>query len=108
MSKDGRGGAKSVKSSAAAAASVAAAPVASVMDYKCKVCDEIVKDGDFGIACEICESWFHIKCEDMSAEEYAFLDAHKSLHWYCKACNKSVANAIKLFSSLKLKVDNLE
>ena len=44
----------------------------------------------------------------MSAEEYKFLEVHKSLHWYCKACNKSVANAIKLFSSLKLKVDNID
>ena len=60
------------------------------------------------LECEICESWFHSKCEGMSAEEYEFLEAHKSLHWYCESCNKSVANTIKLFSSLKTKVDTID
>ena len=108
MLRDGRGGAKNVKAPVTAAVSVAAASVVSVKDDKCKVCDKMVDDDDFGIACEICESWFHIKCEEMTTEEYKFLDAHKSLHWYCKACNKSVANAIKLFSNLKSKVDSIE
>ena len=97
---------KNVKALVAGAASVASA--SSAFSEKCKVCDTAVEDEDFGVACEICESWFHIKCEGMSSDEYKFLDAHKSLHWYCKACNKSVANAIKLFSSLKLKVENME
>ena len=42
----------------------------------------------------------------MSDDEYTFLDTHNSLHWCCKACN--VATTIKLFSTLKQKVDNLE
>src|SRR2546425_12624 len=44
----------------------------------------------------------------MSNDEYAFLDAHKSLHWYCTSCNKNVASTIKLFHSLKQKVDGIE
>ena len=82
--------------------------VASEKNAKCKLCDVNVTCKDPGIECEICENWFHIKCEDMSQEEYDFLIAHKSLHWYCTGCNKSVATTIKLFNSLKQKVDNLE
>jgi hypothetical protein len=108
MSKEVRGGAKNAKASAAAAVPAAVATVAVVKDEKCNVCDEVVKDEDYGIYCEICKSWFHTKCEEMSVDEYSFLEAHKSFHWYCKACNKSVTATIQLFSSLRLKVENLE
>ena len=74
----------------------------------CEICNLVVGNDDYGIACEICECWFHIKCEGMTEDEYSFLDAHKSLHWYCAACNKSVASTIKLFQSLKQKVDGME
>lgn len=107
MSKEGRGGVKNAKG-AAAVSSGAAVVCDSVKSAKCKTCDKLVGKEDSGIECEICESWFHAKCEELSDEEYNFLHAHKSLHWYCTACNKNVANTIMLFSNLKLKVDKIE
>ena len=108
MSKNGRGGGKNAKASVAAAASAAAVSCDTTKDDNCKICDEKVVSGEYGLGCEICEKWFHAKCEGMSNEEYEFLEAHKSLHWYCEDCNKSVATTIKLFNSLKQKVDGME
>src|SRR4051812_29005702 len=97
MSKESIGGAKNVKVS-----------IATVANDNCPSCDKAVKDTDLALECEICESWFHIKCEDVSDEEYTFLGAHKSIHWYCNACHKSVASVSKLFSSVKQKVDSVD
>lgn len=74
----------------------------------CYVCSSEVKESDSAVGCDICEQWAHIKCELISEDEYAFLDSHKSVHWYCKACNKSVANVIKLVSKLSVRVEKLE
>src|SRR3989442_1058608 len=108
MSKEAKGPSKG-RASALASAPIQVTSVASVAGDKCKVCDTNIKTEDEGIECEICEKWFHANCEGMSGAEYEFLKAHyKSLHWYCEDCNKSVATTIKLFNSLKQKVDGLE
>lgn len=99
------GGKAAAKDSKAIAASVVAKEKCTDL---CVVCDKIVKKSDFGLGCEICFGWFHTKCVEVSDEEYTFLDNHKSVHWYCKSCNKSVANIIKLVSSLTLKIENIE
>src|SRR3989442_3584122 len=108
MSKEAQGASKVGKASARASTSIQLTPSVSGVGDKCKICDKIVGTENDGIACEICEKWFHIKCEGMSGVEYEFLMAHKSLHWYCDDCNKSVATTIKLFNSLKQKVDCME
>ena len=74
----------------------------------CSRCSKPVKDSDAGLQCEICELWFHNACENITDEEFKFLEAHSSVHWYCEACNKSVANVIKLVTSLKTKHEKLE
>ena len=60
MLKDGKVSVKNLKVSVAAAASVAAVASVAAKDDKCKVCDKIVENEDFGLECEICESWFRI------------------------------------------------
>lgn len=74
----------------------------------CSACKKAVGDDDHAMFCDICEQWFHIDCELISEDEYTFLGTHKSVHWYCKTCNKSVVGVIKLFSNLKLRVEELE
>ena len=98
-----KGGGKSSK-----AMSAEVPPVTSKKSDQCRICTELVDDEDFGLECEVCEGWFHIKCQDMTKDEYTFLESHKSLHWYCNSCNSSIVNVIKLFSSLKTKVDDID
>ena len=99
---------KAAAKAAAKLAKSSAANTVAVAKAICKHCIKSVESDELGLECEICENWFHINCEDVSEEEYDFLEAHKILHWYCNSCNKSVANVIKLFSSLKVKGDGIE
>jgi len=94
-----KGSVKSTKSTVAAAA---------VNKVYCKKCDEEVLETDFAVGCEICDGWFHMECEEVSAEAYGFLKEYKNVHWYCKTCNKSVASLIKLVASLKQKVEQID
>ena len=67
----------------------------------CPKCSKSVKTADSAVCCEICDLWYHIKCVNISDVEYNFIADHKSLHWYCESCNRSVANVIKLVTVLK-------
>jgi len=60
---------------------------------KCGACNkEVVKDG---IECEVCERWFHCKCEKVAAGTYKALEQDKALHWYCSGCSRGVVNTWK-------------
>jgi len=65
-------------------------------EASCAVCSKIVSNEDLALECEICETWFHISCEDITKQEYDFLSDHKSVHWYCSTCNKNVAKVIRI------------
>lgn len=67
-----------------------------------------VRDKDHTLEFEICELWFHTKCQDVSDSEYEFLSDHKSVHWYCEVCNRNVAKVIKMVSGIRLKQERLE
>lgn len=102
MSKDAKGTSKKLP------AVVELSAVAGIKKDNCPDCDKSVEDTDSALECEICENWFHINCEDLEEEDYTFLSVHKTVHWYCKSCNKNVAKVIKLVSSLKGKVEVIE
>jgi len=60
---------------------------------KCGACNiEVVKDG---IECEVCERWFHCKCEKVAVGTYKALEQDKALHWYCNGCSRGVVNTWK-------------
>ena len=60
---------------------------------KCGTCNkEVVKDG---VECEVCESWFHCKCERVAVGTYKALEQDKTLHWYCSGCSRGVVNTWK-------------
>jgi hypothetical protein len=60
---------------------------------KCGNCSkEVLKEG---IECEVCDRWFHCKCEGVSAGTYRALEQDKSLHWYCSGCSSGVVSMWK-------------
>jgi flagellin-like hook-associated protein FlgL len=77
-------------------------------ESNCPQCTKVVKEMDMALCCEICEEWFHIKCEGLSEAEYKFMGEHKSIHWFCTPCNKNVSKVFKMFSTLKSKQDKLD
>ena len=53
--------------------------------YPCGSCAKPVKKNQHGIACDTCDSWFHVKCVDMSIEEYNRL-GNSDIEWNCFYC----------------------
>jgi len=59
-----------------------------------------------GVKCEMCDNWYHCKCQGVSKALYAALQEAVSdeedtcgLHWYCRRCNKA---CVKLHRSITL------
>lgn len=73
------------------------------LDEVCGECGkEVVKEA---VECEVCERWFHIKCVGVAAGTYKVLGAEKSIHWFCKGCDKGVVNT---WRKLQERQDKLE
>ena len=71
----------------------AASEAEEASEEKCGKCNkEVVKDG---IECEVCERWFHCKCEKVAVGTYKALEQDKALHWYCGGCSRGVVNTWK-------------
>jgi hypothetical protein len=74
---------------------------------RCISCKEIVKDK--GIACSICNRWFHPECEDVSDSDYQLLQKSSlNIHIYCKACQGGADSLHKKMIALKKSFKNLE
>ena len=59
----------------------------------CGNCDSEVKEENHAVACDICDLWFHIGCQDMPKEVYDFMvnTEEGQLHWYCVNCKRGSA-----------------
>ena len=59
--------------------------------------------------CEICESWWHIKCIGMSDETYKYLKKEecKDLHWFCTRCSNDAVNNLKMLMNLRSKQEKM-
>ena len=63
-------------------------------DPNCPICREEVEEGQPGICCDLCKSWFHRSCLHMTEEIYECLEA-SSDPWYCVRCLSIKGNKIK-------------
>ena len=55
--------------------------------FPCGVCDKPVKSNQRGIQCEVCYSWLHVKCINMSSDDYSQLQVSDE-PWCCNTCLK--------------------
>ena len=75
---------------------------------ECGECKAVVAGKDKGVYCEICESWYHAKCQGISEDTYKYLQKGQGVHWYCKGCDKGVVKLLTAISSLQKQQDKLE
>ena len=87
----------------------------------CSHCKKIVKNDSPAMECEICDLWYHIKCQGITKAEYEYIKGSSKkkslskLHWYCLTCDRKAVNFMKTMANLHTKhqiledkVDNLE
>lgn len=72
---------------------------------KCGGCTKVVGESENGIQCEICDKWYHTKCQDISDEAYKGINEVETVHWFCRTCNVSVE---KSFAKILARVDKIE
>ena len=80
----------------------------SVGKDKCSRCSKVVSEKDDGIQCEICQTWFHPKCVDVSSELYGYLQKCVNIHWYCDTCNKGIGQVVEELSKVKNRQENTD
>ena len=74
---------------------------------KCGTCSKVAADDS--VQCEICEQWFHNKCQDISDLLYKALHQFGSeIHWYCKTCRSGAEKLLNAIAKIQNKVDRLE
>ena len=53
--------------------------------FPCKTCEHNVNNCDQAIQCDLCDSWVHIKCNDLNYIDYKFLQ-NSIDPWFCISC----------------------
>ena len=61
----------------------------------CGDCNKLVQDRERGLLCEVCNAWYHTKCQGVLTEVYNFLQKNDGIHWYCNGCEKGVAQLLQ-------------
>ena len=56
--------------------------------YPCKICSKAVENNHRALQCDECDTWVHIKCNQLNSATYKILKEDKT-PWYCIQCTKS-------------------
>lgn len=60
-------------------------------DFPCGICYKNVSNNHKAVFCNKCNLFVHIKCNDISVQEYRELEnAPDEIHWFCKRCIKEM------------------
>lgn len=80
----------------------------------CGQCKKLVKNENQAMECEICQQWYHIRCQGITKAEYECIKGGgkkkylSKLHWYCQTCERMAVNFMRTMTSLHVKQKVLE
>lgn len=74
---------------------------------KCGACKKNVGSSDNGVMCEVCEVWFHSKCQNITDDTYKLLSQDR-IHFFCGNCDKAVGKILKSLADLSRRQEKLE
>ena len=77
-------------------------------DSICKRCMKDVREGQDGIACDLCISWFHIGCVHITRDEYNASKKFTACKWFCKECDCQLKNMETVIREQKIKIIRME
>ena len=72
-----------------------------------KVCGQPVVYGKESIQCDLCDEWYHPKCQGLSIEAYRALVDYDFI-WMCMNCRPSLMDVLKLGKSIEEKLEAVE
>ena len=75
---------------------------------KCADCSQVFGACDKVIGCEVCDRWFHIKCQGVSEETYQLFKRNTGIHWYCKGYDSGAVKILKAMVSMQQREDKME
>lgn len=79
------------------------------IECKCGTCVKPVADQDNGVLCEICDNWYHSRCQGITESMYKALSQFSAdLHWFCKNCRTGAEKLLASMAKMQSKVDKLE
>jgi len=73
----------------------------------CGMCKKNVGKNDKGVMCEMCEVWFHSRCQNVHEETYKLLNQDR-IHFYCEACDRIAGKILKSMTELVRRQDRIE
>ena len=59
--------------------------LATLNSDNCKQCDQLVLNEN-SICCDICNTWYHLKCTSITLKIFKTMFVASSVKWYCKLC----------------------
>ena len=76
----------------------------------CGKCKKEVRETDKGVACDVCGTWYHSPCGNVSQALYKAINARKgnTVCWYCDGCAPSMVPLYQLFADLKKNHESLK
>lgn len=76
---------------------------------KCKDCGEVGKGGEKWIECEMCQGWYHLRCQELTTKmgEWVEKGREKGIHWFCKGCDEGLVKRLRFEKELTDRQDRM-
>lgn len=72
-----------------------------------KVCGQHISDQEDSVCCDLCEDWFHPRCQGLSVEAFRALSEY-DFTWLCRHCKPNLMNVLKMGKKLESQVEAME
>ena len=72
-----------------------------------KACGIMISDGEDSVRCDLCEEWFHPKCQGLTIEAFRALTKYDFI-WMCMGCKPNFMNVLKLEKKMESKLDTVQ
>ena len=78
-------------------------------DEKCGTCKKMVTDDTNGLQCELCNTWYHTKCQGVQDSLYQALNEYSTeIFWFCKQCKQGAEKFFELYVQIQTKLSSVE
>jgi hypothetical protein len=73
---------------------------------RCGECKKVIGRTEKAVLCELCELWFHCRCENVADDTYKLMNQDK-IHFYCGRCDKAAGSILKTVLGIQRKQENM-